>query len=90
MTKPQTDPFGRRWAGSKALQETIGRQILDLYDDIHRVDLVGAVGSVLTSIVLATADGNFEVALAGVEAIAEDMRETVLAAQREAAGGART
>lgn len=65
----------REWAGNKRRQEQITKQIMKRYRDDHPIDMAGACETILSNLVNDTAT-TYESAIAGIDAIAGDMKET--------------
>lgn len=66
----------KTWAGNKARQQEITKQIVKRFRADHPIDLAGACETILSNLINDTAL-SYESALAGVDAVAEDMRDTI-------------
>lgn len=70
----------RPWAGNKQRQADIAKQIMKRYFDDDLIDIAGACETILVNLVNNRAL-SCQAALEGIEAIAGDMKETIVRAR---------
>lgn len=68
------------WAGDRKTQQRIVRQIMKRYRDVSAVDMAGVAETILCNLVNDNA-ASMPAALAGIDAIAGDMKDTIIRAR---------
>lgn len=68
--------MAEEWSGDKDIQKALYEKIMAMCDGKPVVDIVGACETILANLVCDYAR-NYESALAGIDAVAGDMKQTV-------------